>query len=220
MHSPHTLKSRPTVRREGQPNPRTVRRRKRRGHQRGGSVGVLAPVILEDQAAHRDGAQRTPDDEQPPREHGDGEDHGAQRGRAPQRPPGVRREEPELTGAVGDLGVAAILRAGVHVLGVEAQVERDHAREQEGHGQRRGPGPVTSVRTCRGREPVAGGDHREKDRDGCESPSLSLHPRPPSWSSSWRAPSASPRPSMLGASAKRPSRAAGLSSSSIAAISG
>src|SRR6478735_11176185 len=75
------------------------------------SVGVDPAVVLEDPARQRDRADDDPDEEEPPGAGGDAEDAHPQRQRAPQRPPRVRREEPELTGAVGDLAVLAVLGA-------------------------------------------------------------------------------------------------------------
>ena len=75
------------------------------------SVGVFAAVELEDPAGQRQGAQAEADDDEPPRADRDAvHDHPERRG-TPQRPPGVRREEAQLAGPVGDLGVLPVLRA-------------------------------------------------------------------------------------------------------------
>src|SRR3954453_10708582 len=67
------------------------------------SVGVLSAVVLEDPSGQRESAQPEADDHQPPGGDRRGvHDHAEQRG-TPQGPPGVRREEPQLAGPVGDL---------------------------------------------------------------------------------------------------------------------
>src|ERR1044072_351221 len=61
------------------------------------SVSVLAAIDLEDPADQGDRAEADADDEEPPAED-DPQHDDAERQRAPQRPPGVRREEAQLTG--------------------------------------------------------------------------------------------------------------------------
>src|SRR3569623_1832034 len=76
-----------------------------------GSVSVLAAVELEDPAGERDRAEADADDQQPPRAQRHAVHDDGQRGATPQGPPGVRREEAQLAGPIGDLGVLQVLRA-------------------------------------------------------------------------------------------------------------
>src|SRR5690606_27338523 len=72
------------------------------------SVRVLAAVVLEDPPAQGDRTQGEADDEQPPAKH-DAQDDRGEAQRAVERPPAVGRVEAQLTGAVGDLGLLAVL---------------------------------------------------------------------------------------------------------------
>src|SRR6516165_12830641 len=87
-----------------------------------GSVRVLPAVVLEDEPDRREQDEEHPDQEEPPADrHAERRDRRRQPG--DQRPPAVRAEEAELTGAVADLGVGDVLRPGRQPAAGEQEVE-------------------------------------------------------------------------------------------------
>src|SRR3954462_14602326 len=72
------------------------------------SVGGVG-VVLEHHRADGGKGDSGPEEDQPPAEH-ETEEAGSRRDAAPQRRPRVRREEPQLTGAVTDVRVVEVLR--------------------------------------------------------------------------------------------------------------
>src|SRR3954451_16930927 len=96
-----------------------------------GGVGV----VLEEHRADRRDRERGADEEQPPAED-EAEEAGGGGETAPQRRPGVRREEPELTGPVTDVGVGEVLRTRLHPPGGEQQVRADERAQTGGERER------------------------------------------------------------------------------------
>src|SRR5580704_12243022 len=77
---------------------------------RRGSVGEVAPVVLEDEADRGEHGEQQPHQEQPPADRQSGGRYG--RGeRQEQRPPAVRAEEADLAGPLLDLALRVVFRA-------------------------------------------------------------------------------------------------------------
>src|SRR4051812_14892012 len=131
------------------------------------SVGGVR-VVLEHHRADRRERERGAHEEQPPAED-ESEEAGGGGDAAPQRCPRVRREEPELTGTVADVGVVEVLRPGLDPARGEQQVEADERAEAGAQRERGGAG-----RVVRG-EPVNDVDDGKEDRDEREEITLDLH---------------------------------------------
>jgi DNA-binding NarL/FixJ family response regulator len=123
------------------------------------SVREVAPVVLEDEADRGEHGEQRPDQEEPP------SDREAERGRGrgeaqEQRPPAVRAEEPDLAGALLDLGAVVVLRAPGQAAPGEQHVEAGEHGEKDGERERYGAGrflrgvPVHDVGTAE-EEPAA-----------------------------------------------------------------
>src|SRR5260370_14086830 len=86
----------------------TLRMTLRGGRFAGSLVTEVAPVVLEDEADAGGHQHHDADDDEPPADRE--ADRGDRAGQAdPQRPPGVRAEEAQLTGALSDLAPVVVL---------------------------------------------------------------------------------------------------------------
>ena len=104
-----------------------------------GLVREVAPVVLKDEADRGEHGEQQPDQEEPPSDRE--ADRGRGRGQAhEQRPPAVRAEEPDLSGALLDLGVVVVFGAPRQAAPGEQHVEADEHGETDGERERHGPG--------------------------------------------------------------------------------
>ena len=118
-----------------------------------GLVREVAPVVLKDETDRGEHGEQQPDQEEPPSDRE--ADRGRGRGQAhEQRPPAVRAEEPDLSGALLDLGVVVVFGAPRQAAPGEQHVEADEHGETDGERERHGPGrllrdvPVHDVGTA------------------------------------------------------------------------
>ena len=112
-------------------------------------AGVLPDVVLEQQAA--DGAQQRDarDHDQPGVPEGQRQAHQGGRQGQPEGPVAAGAEEAQLAGAVGDVGVLAVLRAGVDAAGDEPEEAADRGRSARRRGRARSCRWAPSTRTRR-----------------------------------------------------------------------
>src|SRR5690606_15324721 len=126
------------------------------------SVLLGAEVVLEHQAGGRGDDTHDADRDQPRLDEGQAEGRDRACGGQQDGPEAARREEAEVTGAVGDLRVLVVLRAQVQAAGDEAEVGADDQRQTRGQHDGGGARALDAGRRLRGEEAV---DDRDDDEE-------------------------------------------------------
>src|SRR5215212_7324857 len=126
-------------------------------------VRVISAVELVDPTGQRDGAEGETQDHQPPAEHRAEHDqdecHPAEQG-----PLALRREEPQVTGALEHLTIGPVLRPGIDTPSDQGEVAGDHQGQEQRQDQRDGTGGVLAE------EPIDRSHNDEKDDQNSEDP--------------------------------------------------